>query len=146
MPKLPPPPRIAQNRSGFSRTLTWISLPSAVTISAEIRLSIVMPNFRVSQPNPPPSVRPAMPVVELMPVGSGKPEGLRFAIDIGERGARSDIGAFGSGVDAHRAHQRQIDQQAAIAHRAAGDVVAAAANRDVEAVLSGQVYREHHIG
>ena len=72
-PKLPPPPRSAQNRSGFPRPLTCRSLPSAVTTSAEIRLSMVNPNLRVVQPKPPPSVRPATPVVELMPSGVTSP-------------------------------------------------------------------------
>jgi hypothetical protein len=31
---------------------------------------MVMPNGRVSQPKPPPKVNPAIPVVELIPVGS----------------------------------------------------------------------------
>src|SRR3954471_4631666 len=69
MPKLPPPPRIAQNRSGFSASLARTRCPSAVTISALIRLSAVSPNLRLIQPKPPPSVNPAMPVVELIPVG-----------------------------------------------------------------------------
>ena len=49
------------------------AVPSAVTTSAEMRLSIVSPCLRLSQPNPPPSVSPAMPVVELMPTGSARP-------------------------------------------------------------------------
>ncbi len=68
-PKLPPPPRSAQKRSGLSVSLARTSLASAVTTSAEIRLSMVSPNLRVVQPKPPPSVRPATPVVELMPSG-----------------------------------------------------------------------------
>ena len=42
-PKLPPPPRTAQNRSGFSVSLARRSCPSAVTISTERRLSQVSP-------------------------------------------------------------------------------------------------------
>ncbi len=74
MPKLPPPPRIAQNRSGFSSALARTSFPSAVTTSADRRLSAVSPYLRLIQPNPPPSVRPAIPVVELMPVGVTSPK------------------------------------------------------------------------
>src|SRR6185436_10275206 len=65
-PKLPPPPRIAQNSSGCSVALARTISPAAVTTSAEIRLSTVSPCLRLSQPNPPPSVSPPMPVVELM--------------------------------------------------------------------------------
>ena len=34
---------------------------------------MVMPCLRVSQPKPPPRVKPAIPVVELMPTGVAKP-------------------------------------------------------------------------
>ena len=37
------------------------------------RLSTVMPYLRLSQPKPPPSVSPAIPVVELMPTGVARP-------------------------------------------------------------------------
>ena len=40
-PKLPPPPRSPQNRSAFSSALARTTLPSAVTTSAESRLSQV---------------------------------------------------------------------------------------------------------
>ncbi len=45
-PKFPPPPRIAQNRSGSCSASTRWSSPSAVTISAASRLSIVRPCLR----------------------------------------------------------------------------------------------------
>jgi hypothetical protein len=38
----------------FSVVSAWRRLPSAVITSAETRLSIVNPNLRVIQPNPPP--------------------------------------------------------------------------------------------
>ena len=46
-PKLPPPPRIAQKRSGFSSALAVTCEPSASTICAESRLSMVSPWRRV---------------------------------------------------------------------------------------------------
>ena len=73
-PKLPPPPRSAQNSSGFSVALATTCLPSAVTTSADSRLSTVRPCLRDSQPKPPPSVSPATPVVELMPSGVASPK------------------------------------------------------------------------
>ena len=73
MPKLPPPPRIAQKRSGFSSSLAVTNSPSAVTTSAERRLSTVAPCFRISQPMPPPSVRPAMPVWVTIPPTVARP-------------------------------------------------------------------------
>lgn len=47
MPKFPPPPRSAQNRSAFSVSLVVTKLPSASTTSADSRLSTVRPYARV---------------------------------------------------------------------------------------------------
>ena len=55
-PEFPPPPRMPQNRSAFSVSLARSTRPSAVTISAAIRLSQVSPYLRPSLPKPPPSV------------------------------------------------------------------------------------------
>ena len=87
-----------------------------------------------------------MPVVELMPVGSGQAERLRLAVDIGERSARPDIHALGGRIDPDPAHWRQIDQQAAIAYGAAGDVVATATHRNEKLMLPRQVHGEHNVG
>lgn len=45
-PKLPPPPRMAQNRSGWLSASTRSDSPSAVTTSAASRLSMVRPCLR----------------------------------------------------------------------------------------------------
>ncbi len=66
-PKLPPPPCSAQNKSGFSVSLAVTCRPSASTSSTDSRLSQARPNFRSSHPDPPPSVRPPTPVVEIRP-------------------------------------------------------------------------------
>ena len=50
--------------------------PSAVTRSTDSRLSHESPKRRVSHPKPPPSVRPAMPVVEMTPPGVARPTRL----------------------------------------------------------------------
>ena len=73
MPKLPPPPRSAQNRSAFSSSLACTSVPSAVTMSAEIRLSQVRPCVRARWPSPPPSVKPAIPVLDTRPPVTARP-------------------------------------------------------------------------
>ena len=46
-PKFPPPPRSAQKRSSFSLSLAVTNFPSAVTTSAERRLSQLSPYLRV---------------------------------------------------------------------------------------------------
>ena len=72
-PKLPPPPRSAQKRSGCSSSLARTSVPSARTTSAAIRLSMVRPKRRVRWPVPPPSVSPATPVLAMNPLGTASP-------------------------------------------------------------------------
>ena len=66
-PKLPPPPRIAQKSSGCESASTGTISPSAVTISAASRLSIVRPNLRTRKPMPPPTVSPPMPTDPVSP-------------------------------------------------------------------------------
>src|SRR5690606_16790150 len=66
-PKLPPPPCNPQNSSGFSSSLAVTWRPSAVTRSTDTRLSQARPCERSSQPDPPPSVKSATPVVETRP-------------------------------------------------------------------------------
>src|SRR5262245_7515525 len=68
-PKFPPPPRSAQNRSAFSLLLAVRTAPSAVTTSAEMRLSQLRPYLFRSQPIPPPNVRPDTPVCDTIPPG-----------------------------------------------------------------------------
>ena len=73
IPKLPPPPRRAQNRSAFSVAVAFTTVPSAVTISAPIRLSHVKPSLRSSQPLPLPSASPMMPVSGTRPPVTASP-------------------------------------------------------------------------
>ena len=53
-PKLPPPPRTAQNRSGSVSASTRRSTPSAVTMSTARTASAARPCLRPSQLMPPP--------------------------------------------------------------------------------------------
>ena len=73
-PKLPPPPRIAQKRSGCSSAFAVTNVPSARTMSTSRKLSMVSPHLRVRCPTPPPSPRPPRPVVEMMPPGAARPK------------------------------------------------------------------------
>src|SRR5271170_2794014 len=61
-PKLPPPPRRAQNKSGFSLELARTTELSAVTRVKPSTLSHDNPNRRVSHPVPPPRISPEAPV------------------------------------------------------------------------------------
>src|SRR5215472_7143279 len=73
-PKLPPPPRSPQKSSEFCLALAVSNLPSAVTTSADRRLSQLRPCFPCSQPSPPPRVSPAIPVVETTPPVLARPK------------------------------------------------------------------------
>ena len=75
IPKLPPPPRSAQKRSGLRSASAVTSSPDASTTSASMRLSIVRPYARLRFPIPPPTVNPAIPVVPAIPVGTASPNG-----------------------------------------------------------------------
>jgi len=61
MPKFAPAPRMAQNRSGFWSGLAVWTVPSASTICADLRWSMVSPCSRTSQPMPPAVARPPTP-------------------------------------------------------------------------------------
>ena len=71
--KLPPPPRRAQKRSGFSAPRPSPCRQPRSRTRAETRLSIASPCLRLSQPMPPPRVRPPMPVWLTRPTGTARP-------------------------------------------------------------------------
>ena len=95
---------------------------------------MVMPYLRLSQPKPPPSVSPAMPVVELMPTGVARPWAWVAASRSAERGAALDGDAARAGVDARGLHLREVDHEPVVAQGVAGDVVPAAADGEQEPV------------
>jgi len=67
-PRLPPPPPlIAQNRSGLVQRLAIRTAPSAVTISASSRLAAAIPYAFEKLPKPPLWIRPATPTVMQPP-------------------------------------------------------------------------------
>jgi hypothetical protein len=66
-PKFGPPPHTAQNRSGSVSRSTRRSWPSAVTMSTASSESHVRPIARLTNPWPPPSVRPVMPTLPHEP-------------------------------------------------------------------------------
>ena len=113
-------------------------LPSAVTSFAATRLSQVSPYLRTSQPTPPPRVRPAMPVARDDAGRAPPARAVGLAVEVAERRAALDPHGPRRGIDDDRAHLREVDHQAVVAERAAGDVVAAAAYRDEDVVARGR--------
>ena len=76
--------------------------------------------------------------------GGGEFVGLRLGIELGPQdswlGARRARGF----IHLHRLHGRQVDHQTAIADGVAGDVVAAAVNREQEAVVAREIHGMNH--
>ena len=73
MPKSPPPPRTAQNRSGSEVRVTWTSVPVASTRSTLTTLLAVKPCLRVNQLAPPPSSSPTTVGSGLLPARATMP-------------------------------------------------------------------------
>ena len=98
---------------------------------------------------------PAEPAAERQPgdprgrVDAGRgdePECLRLTVEFAERDARFDPRRARKGIDPDRFHQAQIDHHAAVADRAAGDVVATAADRNQRALVAGEIHRRRDVG
>ena len=125
-PKLPPPPRSAQNRSGSCSPSTMRTAPSAVTSSTAVRLSIDMPYLPINQPNPPPRVRPATARRRDHAAGGGLAVGVGDPVVLVPRDAALCPRPPAARVHIDAAHQRQVDHQPTLGDGPAGHVVASA--------------------
>ena len=146
MPKLPPPPRIAQKRSGFESADAVRTLPSALTTCG---LDEVVAREAVLAP------QPAVAAAEREPGDAGvrdhaarrdQPERLGLPVDVRPERAALHVRQASLGVDLHAAHRREVDQHAAVDRRQPGDRVAAAAHRHDQAVVAREVHRVDHVG
>jgi hypothetical protein len=72
---------------------------------------MVIPNLRVVQPKPPPSVSPVDARRNHQPVR------LRFAVHVTQYRARRHTRGAGLRVDMHRFHLRQVQHHRIIGHR-----------------------------
>ena len=133
-PKLPPPPRSAQKRSGFSSADACTTPPSAVDDLAPTRLSHDSPYSRLSQPIPPPRVRPPTPVWLITPPGGREPVLLGRRVEVGPGRAAAAARSFRRRIDGHGVHRAEVDHEPAVAATVTGVVVATAAHRDLEVV------------
>src|SRR6266545_961137 len=125
-PKLPPPPRSAQNRSGFSVSLARRSCPSAVTIPTQRQ-----PGDAGGGDNA---------------TGNRQPEGLRLAVDIPPGRPTLHAHSPSAGIDPHATHRRQIQHQPVIADAVTGDAMPPGAHRRQQLLLAGQVDRVDDVG
>src|SRR3954469_19518844 len=85
-PKLPPPPRRPQNSSSFSVALARTTRPSAVTTSAEMRLSGVSPHLPLGPAAPAAQGQAGDSGGRVAPAGHGEPERLRGGVEVPPRG------------------------------------------------------------
>ena len=145
-PKLPQPPRSAQYRPLFSPSLTFCSLPSAVTRSKERTLSQAKPCLRASRPMPPaPKSAPPPRHAPRCPLRQcDSKQGLpRYTWLKTAPGPTCTTPA--SGAHPHEVHPLEVDHQAAVAHRVAVEAVSAAPHRGEQISFTGEVDRLDHI-
>ena len=67
-----------------------------------------------------------------------EPVRLRGVVELGEQRAAAHAGSAPLGIDVGAAHAREVDHDAVVARREAGDAVAAAPNGDDELLLTGE--------
>jgi hypothetical protein len=72
--------------------------------------------------------------------------GLRLVVDVAPQRTTLHPGRAAGGVDPHRPHGRQVDNDPLVAHRRAGHVVAPAPYGDLQVVLAGEAHRRGHVG
>ena len=145
-PRLPPPPRSAQNRSGWRSRL---AVRTCAVGADDLGLDQV-----VGRP-----AEPAGQVAEAAAEGEaghadlgdepergGQAVGLGGPVDVGQPAARPDVGQPGLGVDGELAQAGQVDGQAALGDRRPGDVVAAALDPEQQAVGAGEADGGGHVG
>ena len=76
---------------------------------------------------------------------SREPERAGGAVELADRDAGLRPDRRPHRVDVGPLHEREIDHQATLGDRSAGDVVAAAAHRDLQGLAPAEVDRVHHI-
>ena len=144
-PKFPPPPRRPHIRSGCDSSVTSSTSPSAVTSSTAIRLSQARPWVR-HQPAQPAAQRVAGdPGGRDGAPGDGESVRPGRLVDVAPARAALCPGRRRRRVDVDRAHPGQIDHQAALGHRPAGDVVPAAAHRDLQPGVACMAHRRRDV-
>ena len=141
IPKFPPPPRSAQKRiralgvaRGDELTPTRDHLPRAGCRRSCHR-------YRRSHPWPPPSVRPAIPVVETTPPGTARPNACvsrSRSPHVTPACARTVRFAGSTWMPSE---WRKVDDEAAVTGTETRHVMPAAANRDEQIVVAREPQR-----
>ena len=130
-----------RTRSAFSSRLAVTTRPSASTSCAERRLSIARPYLPLQPAEPAAKRQSADARRRDDAAGAGEAVDLRLAVVLTPRSAALRARRPRRRIDVDPLHQREIEQQSAVDRRASRDVVAAAAHRDLEAVLPSEPRR-----
>ena len=131
-PKLPPPPRTAC-RTGrrvrpHRREATVPVRGDDVPRLQDCRRTAHA--FPAASRSPRESVRPATPVCDIRPPGVARPNATVSQSTSPHKSATLYAQALRAArIDPHRAHRREVDHQAGVTDRVAGDIVSAAADR-----------------
>ena len=104
------------------------------------------PCFRISQPMPPPSVRPAIPVWVTIPPTVASPKSCVSRSSSPQSTPASARAVLARGIDSDALHRREVDHQPAVAERVPADAVATGADRDQQIALAREAHRRDHIG
>ena len=138
MPKLPPPPRIAQKRSWFSEGLAVTMSPSAVTTWADRRLSMARPYLADHEADAAAGGQAAEADGRCVAGGESEAVGVRRAGEVAGGSAGLDARRSRLGVDADAVHVRQVADDRAVDDRVADDAVPAAAHGHAECRRGGR--------
>ena len=108
-------------------------------------MSQASPKRRPSRPNPPPSVRPAAPVIEYVPAVVASPKAAHSWSSRPSREPASRYARRFRGIDAHALHLLQVDHQPAVAGGLARDAVPAGPHGRQEPVFAREVDGVAHV-
>lgn len=142
-PKLPPPPRIAQNRSSFSRLLSFTLRPSASTTSAHCRSSVSHACARASRGRHRASGHPRRRSTRSRRWRRGHTVEARHSPR--PNCNRLPHAPWRRRVDRDGFHGRQIDHDAVVAHGISGHVVTGAAYGKRQVVLACKTHNPCHV-
>ena len=137
-PKLPPPPRNAQNSSAFSYAVGGADL--AVGGDDLDLLEVVDGPAEAAHQVAEAAAQGQAGDADLgdEPEHGREPVLLGRLVDVGEQAPGSDVREPGVGVDGDLAHAGHVEGQAALGDGGAGDVVAAALDAEQQAVVAGE--------
>ena len=145
-PKLPPPPRSAQKRSG-----SWVGVdPSPPAVGGHdvkaTTLSSVSPKARPASPMPPPSASPPSADRGARAGRDRDAVGGQGRVDVHELRAGAGAHPPAAVAQAHRAQAAQVQHDARVGRRVARVAVAARAGHDGHVVPSRPAHGRLHVG